>query len=97
MNNFDKLLAGIVTPTPEVPRTDDMSGPVHQIKVGTTWHVVDGATWRSWTGERRINGDDVHAPVYTYLAPEGTPPYAGKRECSCKVCQATVAPAFRPN
>ena len=50
--------------------------------------------FRSWTGERRINGDEHHGPVY---ALGSDVPYTGSRVCGCSECQSHVEPRFRKN
>jgi len=58
----------------------------------TEWLATDEATWTSWTGLRRRDGEDHHGPV---LLAESSAAYAGPRECACSACQATVAAELR--
>lgn len=82
---------------PEQPPTDDIRPPVLEIKLDRMWIEVDEETWRSWTGLRRVNGTDHHGPVYSFLTPEGAPPFTGKRVCGCAACQEHVEPRHRLN
>lgn len=41
----------------------------YEIKVNKAWHAVDEGIFRSWGGERRLNGDTYKGPVY-YLGSE---------------------------
>jgi hypothetical protein len=36
----------------------------HEIKLGGTWKPVDPWLFRSWAGERRVNGTPYTGPVY---------------------------------
>lgn len=35
-----------------------------EIKVGSAWAEVDEWIFRSWSGSRRVNGEDFSGPVY---------------------------------
>lgn len=68
------------------------------VEVGDgTYIPADKNTWRSWTGLRKLLGQDFHGPVYNFGSPEGSKPYAGFRTCSCSKCQEHVAVAFKYN
>lgn len=67
-----------------------------QTKDGS-WSHVDRATWRSWTGLRKLLGVPYHGPIFVFGSPEDAPPYKGFRECSCSKCQEHVDVAFKYN
>lgn len=68
-----------------------------EVEVGDKWSVVDRETFRSWTGRRKYQGQEVHGAVYNYLSPEGSDPFTGMRSCQCKECQRHVAPRYKAN
>ena len=77
-----------------VPTDDIATEPITEVKVGPSWIEVTDDIFRSWTGERRINGDEHHGPVY---ALGSDVPYTGSRVCGCSECQSHVEPRFRKN
>lgn len=75
--------------------TDDIaSGPILEVQLLDRWFLVDLDTFRSWTGLRRLNGDDFHGDIF-YL--ESSSPYTGARACPCSTCQSSVNPRHRKN
>lgn len=40
---------------------------VYEVKVNNFWRKVDENIFRSWQGERRLNGEDYSGPVFYYL------------------------------
>lgn len=76
---------------------DDSPGEkVLQVKLSDSWVEVTDSIFRSWTGDRRINGEDFHGPVYNFKD-ESNKVYTGFRSCGCKVCQENVEPVFKMN
>ena len=75
--------------------TDDVAGePLMEVQVNAAWVVTDEEIFKSWTGPRRINGDEYHGPVYAL----GTSTvYTGARVCACSTCQSSVAARDRKN
>jgi len=67
--------------------------PVLEIDVDGSWVLAQRELFSSWTGLRRINGEDHHGPV-VYL---GGGDYRGRRVCQCSTCQSTVDPVHRHN
>ena len=60
----------------------------------TNWLPANEHTWRSWIGERRINGSIYHGAVFI----TGTNNvWSGIRDCSCKLCQEHIVGKFRHN
>lgn len=80
---------------PFAPPTDDVaSGPIMEVFVNSSWVETTEGVFKSWTGPRRINGEEHHGPIYAF----GTETvYTGARVCSCRMCQSTVEPKLRPN
>jgi len=80
------------------PRTfDDSPGQkVLQVKLSDSWVEVTDDIFRSWTGDRRINGEDFHGAVYNFQDATNTP-YTGSRACGCKICQEHVLPHLKMN
>lgn len=60
------------------------------------WVEVSETIFRSWTGFRRINGEDYHGPVYVFRQSDETI-YQGARSCGCNVCQENVSAALKVN
>jgi hypothetical protein len=60
-----------------------------------TWIEVTEDLFRSWTGLRRINGEDYHGPIYNFGSEDSV--YSGSRSCGCSVCQSTVTAALKVN
>lgn len=57
----------------------------YEISINGSWVSVTHDIFRSWTGKRKIDGQELHADfVYKYLTDEKT--YSNARECKCKVC-----------
>lgn len=79
---------------PEVATDDVAAGPIMEVKVNKTWMSTSEDIFRSWTGPRRINGEEHHGEVF----PLGSDKvYTGARVCPCRVCQASVEPKFKKN
>jgi len=77
-----------------VRSTDDISQQdLLEVKMGTTWVLVESDIFGSWTGLRRVNGVEHHGPV-TYI--EGGL-YRGTRVCGCGLCEVHVEPKFKKN
>jgi hypothetical protein len=95
---MDKIELLTSTPSFEkhiVTPTDDISPePIMEVKVGPSWVETPEDVFRSWTGERRINGDPYHGPIYG-LASDTL--YTGARTCACSTCQSHVEPRLRKN
>jgi hypothetical protein len=102
MNNmeleFDKNIAddlSILSPSRDFD--DSIGEKVLQVMHGEEWIEVTEMVFRSWTGHRRINGEDHHGPVYNFGKVENLKPYSGSRSCGCSVCQAHVQPRLKKN
>lgn len=81
-----------------VRKFDDSIGDVvYQVKYGEDWIETTETIFRSWTGLRRINGDDHHGPVYNFGTDESIAPYTGIRTCGCLVCQTHVEAKYKKN
>lgn len=81
-----------------VRKFDDSIGTIiYQVKYGEDWIETPETIFRSWTGLRRINGDDYHGPVYNFNADETGMPYTGNRTCGCMICQVDVEAKFKKN
>jgi len=75
--------------------TDDVAAePILEILYGESWIMTTQDIWDSWTGLRRLNGQDHHGSV-SYLGSGGT--YTGRRTCPCTVCQSHTEAKYRPN
>lgn len=55
--------------TIELPTPGVNEGDVTECKIGGRWHRVSTHNFRSWTGERRVNGEAYRGPVF-YLGSE---------------------------
>ena len=76
--------------------TDDVAtGPILEIKFQDVWVVTDPDIWRSWTGFRRLNGEDFHGKVHPMAHPDKI--WTGPRVCPCRVCQDNSESKYRPN
>lgn len=42
----------------------------YEIKIKKSWHTVDEQVFRSWQGERKLNGNPYSGPVFYYLSNE---------------------------
>lgn len=94
----EALTDAILAAMPAAPAaTEGVRGPVLEVQVGAAWVEASGPEWRSWTGRRMVNGEEVHGPVYVFGSPDGSLPFTGRRVCGCRECQEHVAPEFRPN
>ena len=60
------------------------------------WIPSTQVLWRSWTGRRSVWGLEWHGPVFN-VDRDDSVPYAGKRVCTCKICQEHVHPTAKPN
>jgi len=76
---------------------DSVGNQVLQVKMDDTWIEVKEEVFRSWTGSRRVNGEEFHGPVYNFGSIDDSIPYTGRRECGCSVCQQNVEPVFKMN
>lgn len=76
---------------------DSIGQKILQVSLGEneTWIEVTEDMFRSWTGLRRINGEDHHGPVYNFGS-DGVV-YSGSRTCGCNVCQSTVTAVLKVN
>lgn len=77
-----------------IPTDDVAAGPLMEVYVNSAWVATDEEIFKSWTGPRRINGDEHHGPVYALGT---TTVYTGARICACKTCQSNVEPRYRKN
>lgn len=76
--------------------TDDVAtGPILEIKFQDAWVVTDPDIWGSWTGFRRINGEEHHGSVRPLAHPDKV--WTGPRVCPCRVCQENTEVKYRPN
>lgn len=76
---------------------DSVGDRILQVKIDDDWVEVKEEVFRSWTGHRRINGEDFHGPVYTFGSTIDSIPFTGRRECGCSACQQNVEPIFKVN
>ena len=75
--------------------TDDIAEEdLHEVMYGGSWVVTDPDIWRSWTGERMLNGELYHGPVYN-LGTESL--YTGVRSCGCRVCEQHMESTLKMN
>ena len=79
---------------PPVPTDDVSAEPLYEVMYVDSWVVTDPDIWRSWTGERMINGEVYHGPVYN-LGSDTL--YTGARVCSCRACEQQVEHALKKN
>jgi hypothetical protein len=77
------------------PTDDIASEPILEIEAAGLWIATDRDIWESWTGLRKVNGEDHHGDVTPVLHPDRI--YTGHRVCPCRTCQAHVEPRFKPN
>ena len=95
MTEFEVLESIPEIDTPPLVPTDDVAGePLLEVKTGGIWVATSEEIFRAWTGQRRINGDEHHGPVYS-LGTEIM--YTGARVCACKDCQSTVESKHKKN
>ena len=79
---------------PETPTDDVAAGPLLEVKVNKSWVETTEDVFRSWTGLRRVNGEEHHGDVF----PLGSDKlYTGARVCPCRTCQGSVEPKFKKN
>jgi hypothetical protein len=76
---------------------DSIGSIVYQVRCEDEWIEATHSIFRSWTGFRRINGEEYHGPVYEVGSRESDEPYTGYRACGCSVCQAHVVAKFKKN
>lgn len=76
---------------------DSVGDRILQVKHESSWIEVTEEVFRSWTGLRRINGDDHHGPIYGFGTLDDSIPYTGSRACGCNRCQHHVEPRFKMN
>ena len=76
---------------------DSVGNTVYQVQCSSEWIEVTEAIFRSWTGLRRVNGEDHHGPVYKFGVAGESKPYTGSRSCGCSICQTTVVPELKVN
>lgn len=92
------ILAEELGLAPPNRKFDDSIGDViYQVKYGEDWIETTEAIFRSWTGLRRVNGDDHHGPVYNFGTDDKIIPYTGNRTCGCEACQVNVEAKFKKN
>lgn len=75
---------------------DSIGTKVFQVELSDAWVEVDESIFASWTGMRRINGEDYHGPIYNFNSGSEVP-YTGVRTCKCKICQEHVEPSLKAN
>ena len=73
---------------------DSIGETVHEVCITESWIEVKESVWKSWTGHRRLNGEDYHGPVYNL---DTDVVYNGARACGCSTCQSNVPPALKVN
>jgi len=86
-------------PIAAAPLPTDEIIPHHGLLVEVAdgeWIPSTQILWRSWTGRRQVWGMEYHGPVFN-VDRDDSVPYAGKRVCSCSICQEHVIPAAKPN
>lgn len=93
----DDLAVDLAAIIPERIFDDSVGETVYQVEHVDEWIEVTETVFRSWTGLRRINGDDHHGPVYNFGSIGESKPYTGKRVCGCSVCQESVTPKLKVN
>lgn len=92
------ILADELGLKPPDRKFDDSIGTIiYQVKYGEDWIETTESIFRSWTGLRRINGDDHHGPVYNFGAEAPITPYTGNRTCGCLTCQMHVEAKYKKN
>lgn len=74
---------------------DSIGNRILQVYAESSWVETTEDIFRSWTGLRRINGEDYHGPIYGFGSIDDSVTYAGHRTCACKVCQQYVEPKFK--
>jgi|DEB19_MinimDraft_3_1074340.scaffolds.fasta_scaffold16538_2 hypothetical protein len=94
--NEQKNVEKLVLLTTQRVFDDSIGTKVLQVELSGAWVEVDEDIFISWTGLRRINGEDYHGPVYNFNSGSETP-YAGSRTCKCGVCQEHVEPSLKAN
>lgn len=83
--------------SPERIFDDSVGEQVLQVHHLDKWFEVTENVFRSWTGLRRINGEDYHGPIYHFGSEDDSKPYNGTRSCGCNTCQQSVSPKLRMN
>jgi len=83
--------------TPVRKFNDSIGDVVYQVRLNEDWVETTESIFRSWTGLRRINGEDHHGPVYNFGTSNEVVPYTGSRSCGCGVCQASTEAKFKKN
>jgi len=76
---------------------DSIGQKILQVSLGEndTWIEVTEDLFKSWTGLRRINGEDYHGPIYNLGSNDVV--YSGSRTCGCSICQSTVTAVLKVN
>lgn len=83
--------------TPTRKFDDSIGDAIYQVKLKDDWVETTESIFRSWTGLRRINGEDHHGPIYNFGTDEALGPYTGNRACGCSACQAHTEAKFKKN
>lgn len=97
-NQLKNYLADDLSLTTPVRKFDDSIGDVvYQVKLNDEWVETTEAIFRSWTGLRRLNGEDFHGLVYNFGTDITSGPYTGARSCACGTCQAYTEAKFKKN
>ncbi len=93
----EKLAATLNEVIPERIFDDSVGSTVYQVNHGEEWVEVTEAIFRSWTGLRRVDGEEYHGPIYNFGAHGDSTIYSGTRACFCGACQETVEPKLKTN
>jgi hypothetical protein len=79
---------GTVTPLSD----SALSNPLYEVSTTNKFIPTTQDIFSAWTGNRRLNGEIFHGPVYNL----GTSTlYTGARTCGCSTCQSTVDPLYK--
>lgn len=58
------MLSHVHNYTPDEAHCESCGGHVYEILLHNTWHQTTAYIFRSWTGARRIDGENYNGPVY---------------------------------
>ena len=91
-----ELTADALGIDPFIPPPSDTlaTEPLLEVCVSDNWIPAPRDMFDAWTGQRRINGEPHHGPVYHIGS---STLYTGMRLCPCTTCQGTAAPHLRYN
>lgn len=56
-----------------------MKEHLYQVKVNGVWTTVSETIFRSWNGQRKMNGHAFHGPVFYYLSHQVSRPAIQKK------------------